>query len=289
MEIKKRLFTIAFMVFVMALIVLGALFLPERALSRDMNKTTGTVQYIPAQYYLGENSATAKMASSQMSEYEKLQLINHVFEGESKNVVVNFNEEDTDKIIEFVREKLRAYYKIGLYPTSFDNENGADEYTCKVTKYRSLETTFNTFSTYYYKVELKKNDYTQNHTILISEGGTLLYAKSRIYHSHRGIIDVSQKYMNLPFAKMKRCSYIPLDEDTYLKPYDEVDFPKEKSSVGLLVVGSNEADKDNYDSIIKNGDKFADEREMEAYYIFQSVDYIHMWISYEIGIVPYDL
>ena len=287
MKREKKIRTILIITVLISASILGGLFLPAYFLARNVRRYSDKTVEVAKEYYLGENSATSAMASSQLSEYEKIRLIGNVFEGESKSVAIDFAEDDTYELVKMVKEKLNDYYKIGLYPTAFNGRNGPEWYKWDVTKYCSTDTTFNTFRTYFWKVELTKYDFSQYHTILITEDGTIIYAKCRTLEPSKGIVDVSRKYRSMPIVDGRKCSFIKVDDNRDIPSYPEVQFSDEKQSVGILVVGSDNASISTIDRMRKVGDGDTDAKDMEFYYVFQGNDYSYSWISYELGIVPY--
>lgn len=287
MKAAGKIKTIFIIIALLLPAVLGGLYLPAYFLDKEVKGYSDTVNEVPKEYYLGEHSATAAMASAQMSEYEKIRLIGNVFEGESKSVAIDYAEDDTYGLVQLVKDKLRDYYRVGLYPTSFDGQNGPEWYKWDVTKYCSTDATFNTFSTYYWKVELTKYDFSQYHTILITEDGTVLYAKCRTSTPSKGIVDISRKYRSIPLAGTRGCSFIPVDGNTEIPTYPEVKFADDKQSMGILVVGSDKANSGNIERLRKRGDNTTNAKDIECYYVFQSNEYKYLWITYELGIVPY--
>jgi hypothetical protein len=168
------------------ILTLGGLLLPGFLLEQFRNRTVGQVESVPSAYYSAAGLSLARNASAKLDFYEKLQLVSGEWKSE-RSQAANYEMELEDyEAVEAAREGLAALYASGLYPDDVAANYG-NWYTWDATPYKATETTFSTYSAYYWEITLKKYDETKKHTILLFEDGTVFFA----YASDTKEIDAS--------------------------------------------------------------------------------------------------
>lgn len=275
-------------VFITLLVIVGGMILPQLLLTNYSNSTNNIITSIDSSQYVGDNSATAALASSQLTEYERLRLITNLWEGDSFRVDARFSEEDAYSMYTKVKQELHRLYKSGLYPVAFLEGDGDNWYSWTASRYCCTDSTFHSFSAYYWVIELYKYNHAEHHTVLISETGTILYAESTSTRL-ASINDISRKYTVFSIINQppRPHSYIELDRDTVLPNYREIKIPQKRTSVGAIVVGDDSItslDMLNDSYSVNNGNASSSN---EYYYVFQSREGTDFAMHYTIGILPY--
>ena len=292
MKKTNKLITILYLIPVL-LAVLGGLFLPGYLLKRSSLKTLNQIQDVPVEYYIGKNSAVSLMSSYQLSDYERMRLISNLWDADCTTVAADSTITDSYSIVQTAKNHLQDLYECGLYPLPFISSDGDDWYSYEATRFCSTDTTFKTFSTYFWLITLTKYDNTETHKIMIQENGTILYAECHqaakdAERIRTSVVDISTEYTSLLHFDAHPSSYIPLPAETRLPSYKMVEFPTTKSSVGVVVIGdhqiTNEALlKDSYSVHSTTG-----KDSLEYYYVFQYNNIGQSTMHYAIGIIPYE-
>ncbi len=281
---KKNIRIILILFSVIFLVVAGGLFLPEIFLKYSAEKLSGQIQTVPSQYYLSAGSAVSKVASLQLSEYEKIRLISNAWDSET-NIVES---EETDKqafeIVEMAKKNLQTLYNKDLYPISF-SKIGPSWFSWEAQCYRSTDATFHTYSAYYWLIKLTRYDNKETHIILMTEEGNILYAEVTGPKNEKHIVDITVNYKKLPMLNNSLVSCTRFNPNTTKLPtYPDIKFPTYKECVGVLTVG-NEWIRD--EETLKKYYEMSPEA-LEFYYVFQAGESTGSIDHYIIGIIPYE-
>lgn len=281
--VKQKKWIILIWIIIILFTVVGSLLLPGLFLRRNANHLSKQLHDVPSEYYLGSGSAISQIASMQLSEYEKIRLMCGAWDSNTRVIASDQNEHNNTVIVKQVKEQLQYLYKHNLYPTSFSSV-GANWYTWKIDCYCSTDSTFHTYSAYYFIVTLTKFDNSERHTVMITQDGTIVYAEALVPSYGVHIVDFAFDCRNLPIVNKKLCSYIKVSNHTLLPSYPEVVFPNQKKWVGVLTVGSEWIT--DTDTLNKYYHLFSDT--LEFYYLFQSEEYSAGKTKYTLGIIPYE-
>ncbi len=158
------------------LVVLTGIFLPGILIEGQERKAVGEVQAVPAQY-IASDSLLAKEASESLKLNDRIQLITGQWESETQEA---YSYEMTLKDYEaaaLARDSMEAIYQQGQYPSDLASSY-ANWYTWEAFPEKAVDTTFHTYSAYYWKLIFTKYDGTETHTVFLLEDGTVLLAEA---------------------------------------------------------------------------------------------------------------
>lgn len=264
----KSILTTTLSLLVIVFVILSAIYLPEYFLNRYSEKDCNKSIIPPKDTFQMTDSALTAMASLQLTNYEKMRLISHAWEGNSESIGAQYSDEDAHSMVELAKTKLKEYYRIGLYPTDFSSNDGASWYNWEANRYCSTDATFHRFSAYFWVIFLQKYDGTESHFIIIMEDGTILAAGCDITFPGKGVVRIEQKCAKLPIIKGRSYKYTAMKEEDSIPYYDKI--PTEidimPTSVGKLSIN------------LKNG--------TEDYYIAQQVSDFYGTMEYGFQIIP---
>ena len=146
------------------LVVLTGIFLPGILIEGQERKAVGEVQAVPAQY-IASDSLLAKEASESLKLNDRIQLITGQWESETQEA---YSYEMTLKDYEaaaLARDSMEAIYQKGQYPSDLASSY-ANWYTWEAFSEKAVDTTFHTYSAYYWKLIFTKYDGTEKHAVL---------------------------------------------------------------------------------------------------------------------------
>lgn len=262
------------------LLALSGILLPGIILEHKGGAMEGQTQALSLDYYSGTSPTISRNASSQLSDYEKMEIISGIWES---TTIEADPEESTLTQYEAVNIALKEIEKLYIhdnYPTSL-NSSFNNWWTWTATLYKATDSSFHTYAAYYWKVCFEKYDGSESHTALIMEEGTLLCTcTSMNYLITNSIVD----YMREKPEFSKNTSFVDCHLDTSQLPvYPNVDLVKNKlriKSAAIMVVGNSnvannmEAVKELYNTPDNN---------CEFYCIYQLIaNYMYMYT-----IIPY--
>ena len=268
---KLKSFTKTALALVLMLAVIGcAFFLPEYFLNNYSESDINQVITPPADTYQINNSALSALASMQLTNYEKMRLISHVWEGNSESIGAEYSDEDAYSMVELAKKNLKEYYRLGLYPSNFTSEDGASWYNWEAERYCSTDATFHRFSAYFWVIKLVKYDQTEDHFVIMMEDGTILCAGCNIHFPQKGTVRIEQKCAKLPIVRGRSYKYTAMKNDDKIPYYDKIptNIDIEPTSVGKLSIN------------LKNG--------TEDYYLAQQVGNYYGTLLYGFQIIPAD-
>lgn len=180
-------------IFLACLAVACGILLPKLLLKNAADKQLSVVETAPENYYLASGTAMAKNASEQLSSLDRIKLISGTWE--SRCVQVNPGEGTLSEaeIIALAKQQIEYYYKENVYPYSLSSSY-SNWYSWSTELYCYTDTVFNTYTTYLWVVHFTKFDNMLEHTILITENGTILAAQ--VNDSKKSYSSVKNVYMN---------------------------------------------------------------------------------------------
>lgn len=158
------------------LVVLTGIFLPGILIEGQERKAVGEVQAVPAQY-IASDSLLAKEASESLKLNDRIQLITGQWKSGTQEA---YSYEMTLKDYEaaaLARDSMEAIYQKGQYPSDLASSY-ANWYTWEAFPEKAVDTTFHTYSAYYWKLIFTKYDGTETHTVFLLEDGTVLLAEA---------------------------------------------------------------------------------------------------------------
>ncbi|MCI8507634.1 MAG: hypothetical protein HFJ06_03565 [Lachnospiraceae bacterium] len=161
------------LLYVFPVIVLAGILLPGILLHMIFSMNLGKTLPAPRDYYIASNSVISRNASSKLSEYEKMKLISGAWESTETPVDSSKSGITEIKAIDFAKKAVEELYQSSLYPYHFDSSYG-NWYSWDAELYQCTESTFHTYTAYYWLIHFYKYDDTETHTILMTENGTLL-------------------------------------------------------------------------------------------------------------------
>ena len=143
------------------LVVLTGIFLPGILIEGQERKAVGEVQE----------------ASESLKLNDRIQLITGQWESETQEA---YSYEMTLKDYEaaaLARDSMEAIYQKGQYPSDLASSY-ANWYTWEAFSEKAVDTTFHTYSAYYWKLIFTKYDGTEKHAVFLLEDGTVLLAEA---------------------------------------------------------------------------------------------------------------
>jgi hypothetical protein len=279
---KKWMYCI---IIILTLIVaVGGVFMPGIILKHKGKSMLNKAESAPLEYYSAASSVVARNSSAKLSEYQKLQLISGAWEsadsdaGRDESLITEY------EAVTLAQAAIGRLNAAGLYPSTISSDYG-NWYSWTADCYKATDTTFNTYTSYYWVISFSRYDETESHTILMTEGGTVLLAVANIEAYKYTPENPGSLYSVLYDKKNRETSVIALDSGDELigniPTYPHIELEgMEYSAVSLLMVGRDS---------VTSEDKFLEyyrepsSDDMEFYYIFQceSED------GYAVGIIPY--
>lgn len=156
------------------LLVISGIFLPGLLLHKVSVRELGEAAAAPEDYYQASYSAMARNSSEKLDITEKLQLITGQWDS-IKEEPQDFELEHTDyEVAELAQKGIGMLYQSGLYP---ENITGYENwYSWQVTPHKAVDTTFHTYTAYYWEVLFEKYDGTIAHKVYILDNGTIFLA-----------------------------------------------------------------------------------------------------------------
>lgn len=149
-----------------------AFFLPGQVLLWQSGRELDVVGTVPKESYQSEGSALAKEASARLSKEEKLRLITGEWESEISEAGDFEMQLQGYEAVRMAREKVQQMYKEGKFPVDL-SELYQNWYGWQVTPYKAVDTTFHTYTAYYWEIVFERFDRQENYTIWMLEDGTI--------------------------------------------------------------------------------------------------------------------
>jgi hypothetical protein len=281
---KKKSLMYCIIIPLTLIVAVGGVFMPGIILKHKGKSMLNKAESAPLEYYSAASSVVARNSSAKLSEYQKLQLISGAWEsvdsdaGRDESLITEY------EAVTLAQAAIGRLNAAGLYPSTISSDYG-NWYSWTADCYKATDTTFNTYTSYYWVISFSRYDETESHTVLMTEGGTVLLAVANI-ETYEYTPEKPDSLYSVLYEKNRReTSVIALDSGDELmsniSTYPHIELEgMEYSSVSLLMVGRDS---------VTSEDKFLEyyrepsSDDMEFYYVFQceSDD------GYAVGIIPY--
>lgn len=160
-------------------IALFGIFAPGQLLRLQSRSGLGAVTAASDQYFSAAGSAAARNASANLSVDEKMQLILGMWESETSDAASYEMELQNFEAAASAREGLKKLYDIGLYPTDI-SEGYGNWYTWEARARKAVDTTFYTYTAYFWEIRFRKYNSEEEHTVYLLEDGTVLLANAYV-------------------------------------------------------------------------------------------------------------
>ena len=155
------------------LVTILGIILPGFLLHVTFSSKLGTVNPISTDLYNTSNSAIAKNASLKLTEYERMKLISGSWASTQTQIDTSSANISEVEAVELARNAVSQLPPANAYPYHFDSAYN-NWYSWKTNYYQCTESSFQTYSAYYWKVTFYRYDTDEIHEVLITENGTLL-------------------------------------------------------------------------------------------------------------------
>lgn len=152
--------------------VCAAFVVPGQILMWQSRNELEQVQTVPKENYQAEDSALAQQASERLSQEEKLQLIKGTWESERSEAEDYEMHMQAYEAVSLARGKTAELYRKGEFPIDLSGEY-QNWYGWKTKAYKVVDTTFHTYTAYYWEITFEKFDRSETYTINIMEDGTV--------------------------------------------------------------------------------------------------------------------
>lgn len=223
---KKLLLSI-----VLLLTVCCGFLLPDFALHYHARQQVNRIEAIEQADNL-TNPTIIKNASSQLSDYERIQLISGAWESEI--TTVSEEEAALNKLdaLKLVKSSIYDLYSSGHYPVNLNSGFGS-WYTWEAEFLKATDSHFHTYAAYFWKFHFTRYDGNEEHTIYMMENGTLLQAATNVPPSE------SKEFSKE--ADAPKTSFVPITKEALstLPMYEGEQRPAEELISGYVTVKEN--------------------------------------------------
>lgn len=158
-------------------IALFGIFAPGQLLKLQSRSGLDVVAAVSDQYFSAAGSAAARNASANLSIGEKMQLILGMWESETSDAASYEMELQNFEAAASARDGMKKLYDIGLYPTDI-SEGYGNWYTWEAQARKAVDTTFYTYTAYFWEIRFQKYNGEEEHTVYLLEDGTVLLANA---------------------------------------------------------------------------------------------------------------
>lgn len=265
-------------------IAFAGFFLPGFLLQKKNTAGTGSVQPVPETYYSASSSAIARSASAKLSSYERTLLVSGIWESEITEAAATEIDQSEYAAVLLAQESIESLYQNGVYPVSLISVSG-DWYSWESTLYKATETTFHTYTAYFWKIILTRYEGSETHTILMLEDGTILSANALCTTNNAAFKNIRdmKPYLTLQFTKGNiKPSFIDNEGHTLFPTYDVSPgvFLNNMHSYYMVAGNDSVTDYETFQNLYKNNNQ----RQNEYYYVSQK----SKGNEYLYCIIPYD-
>ncbi len=164
---KKILLILGVVVFLIC-----AFFLPGYLLLWQSRMEQGTVATVSKESYQAEGSALAREASARLSKEEKLRLVRGEWESEISEAGEFEMQLQGYEAVRLARQQAQKMFQEGNFPADL-SELYQNWYGWQVTPYKAVDTTFHTYTAYYWEIVFERFDQKQSYTVRMLEDGTI--------------------------------------------------------------------------------------------------------------------
>lgn len=185
---KHNLIIICFVI----IAVSASLFLPSYLLNRKINRDLGESKEAPNEYYNASVSSLSKAMSERLSFSQKLDLITGEWPREIEELAVSESEYNPSHYVNLAKDYVADLYRSGNYETSLSTDID-NWYTYDTQLFLCTDTTFDTYSAYYWSIVFTKYDQSRMHYILMMDDGSVLCAYACSYGE---AVDILSLYLS---------------------------------------------------------------------------------------------
>jgi hypothetical protein len=152
-----------------------AICLPEIIINNQVDTSLGTCIEAPAEYYDASSSAIAREMSTRLTDMEKMELISGNWSSETTIADISATDYSEWEEIQLAKESF-SNLLISLSNTvDFDTW-----YSYETVMFKCTDTTFNTYSAYFFGITFTKYDKSEKYQLLMTDTGTIIYASNNI-------------------------------------------------------------------------------------------------------------
>lgn len=216
---------------ILLLFICCGFFLPEFALHYHARQQINQMEKIKQSDNL-TNQSIIKNASSQLSDYERIQLISGAWESE---IAATSEEEaslNKSNALSLVKSSIYDLYSSGHYPVNLNSGFG-NWYTWEADFLKATDSHFHSYAAYFWRFRFTRYDGNETHTIYMMENGTLLQAATN------ATMENSKEFSKEEDAP--KVSFVPITKDTLpaLPMYEGEQRPAEELISGYVTLTEN--------------------------------------------------
>lgn len=259
---KKGLRVKRLVLFAILLLSVGCgFFLPELALHYHARSQINQMETIKQSDNL-TNQSIIKNASSQLSDYERIQLISGAWESEITSASEEEASLNKSGALNLAKSSIYDLYSSGHYPVNLNSGFG-NWYTWEADFLKATDSHFHTYAAYFWRFRFTRYDGSETHTIYMMENGTLLQADTNATMEHSkefskeedapkaAFVPITKDALPaLPMYEGEQCSaeelisgYVTLTENITLTTMEEVDaLITEKQNYSYMLVYEAQGD-----------------------------------------------
>ena len=270
---KNRILRIIIATLLTMIIGLSGIFVPGIVLKKTNSTTLNTATRLSDEYYSHSSTAISRNASAQLSDYQKMMLISGAWESTITEADIAESYLTEYEAINMAQKAVDRLYENGNYPCQLSS-SFKNWYTWTATLYKAIDTSFHTYTAYYWKLTFDSYDTEEHHTVLMMEDGTLLCAYTNVHYL---ITTVIVTYFKNSYLGSKS-AFVGYNADiTTLPRYADIEIPESRLRIkknAIMVVGN----KDLY-SITQVQNAYNDpDTTSEFYCIYQLISrYVYMY------------
>lgn len=164
----KKTFFLAVLFCLLAGIFLPGVFLDKKSGS-DENKV-----HAVSKKYLSSSAAMARSASLNLKCSDRLELVAGEWDSNTEQAEAYEMAQSDYEAVMLAKEGLKELYQKKLYP--LDMEGYGKWYSWQAVPYKAVDTTFHTYTAFYWVIQFQKYDSTDIHEIRMLDDGTIFMA-----------------------------------------------------------------------------------------------------------------
>lgn len=256
-----------------------------RIFERNMNKPQAVRQNTDSQ------SLLAKKESETLSEYDRIKLISGVWKSSYEQIDPETAGLSGVDAVSMARRAIQRFYDAGCYQYTFSSKF-ENWYSWDAVCYQCTDTSFHTYTAYFWDITFKRYDSQETHELILSENGTLLAIRNNVSSFYNSSVRRRQKwayntgqYFKQVYEKENGCYFLQNVQAKTLTTYPVIDscFPNHSldslDSFGVLAVGDPSI-KD-YDTLspklnTKSGNQVSDS--LQLYFVYTAhTDVNYFW------------
>jgi hypothetical protein len=238
-----------------------AICLPEIIINKQVDASLGTCIEAPAEYYDASSSAIAREMSTRLTDMEKLELISGNWNSETTMADISTTDYSEWEEIQLAKKSFSNLLNAELKSKSTSSNASASSnhaagsitlsnmvdfdtwYSYETVMFKCTDTTFNTYSAYFFGITFTKYDKSEKYQLLMTDTGTIIYASNNIASDdYTGTI--YDKYIELinsgsidDFSTANDSNYI-LDDETIKDILSEITTNDTSDTLNKKTIGN---------------------------------------------------